>query len=114
MRRRIDTCGIEFRVGGAPLKRQVSRQNPAQRTASDGRPIWVVKLNAYDPGAGKNGSTESIWVEVAGDEPVLAVNEVAAVTELVHAPWINSKGEMVESFRARSIVVADGAKSRAA
>jgi len=114
MRRRIDTTGIEFRVGGAPMKRTVSRQNPAQKMTSDGRPIWVVKINAYDPGTRNGGSTEAIWVEVAGPEPVLAVNQVATVVNLVHQPWVNNKHEMVESFRADSIVMADAAKNRAA
>ena len=116
MRRRMETTEIEFRVGGAPIKRTVSRQNPAQRMTKDGRPVWVVKLNAYDPsgGVGGDGSTEAIWVEVAGPEPSLVVNGVAAVTGLVHAPWVNSKGELVESFRADSVVMADGSGRRAA
>jgi hypothetical protein len=114
MRRRIDTAGIEFRVGGAPMKRTVSRKNPAQKMTPDGRPIWVVKLNAYDPGVGAHGSTEAIWVEIAGPEPVLTVNEVATVSGLAHAPWVNSKAELVESFRADSIVMADASKVRAA
>ena len=107
MRRRIDMTGLEFRVGGRPLPRRVSRQNQTQRTTRDGRPVWVVKLSAYDEGVGE-GTTEEIWVELAGEEPVLKVNGIALVTGLVHAPWVNNAHELVESFRAEAIVMADG------
>lgn len=113
MRRRMDMTGIEFRVGGAPMPRMVSRQNQTQKTTPDKRPIWVVKLNAYDPGVGAGGSTEAIWVEIAGPAPELTVNELATVSGLVHAPWVNKKSELVESFRADSVVMAAGARRAA-
>lgn len=113
MRRRIDTSDIEFRVAGLPLPRTVSRQDKTQRTTPDKRPIWVVKLLAFDPGAGAHGSTEVIWVEVAGAEPSLAINQVATVNVLMHAPWVNKNHEMVESFRAESIAMADGGRRAA-
>jgi len=114
MRRRMDTGGIEFRVAGMPLPRTVSRQNKAQKVTPDGRPVWVVKLTAFDSGAGPHGSTEVIWVEVAGAEPSLVINQVATVAGLVHAPWVNKQGELVEAFRADSIVMVDGGARRAA
>ena len=113
MRRRIDTSGIEFRVAGMPLPRTVSRENKAQKVTPDGRPVWVVKLTAFDPGVGPHGSTEQIWVEIAGPEPSLVNNQLATVAGLVHAPWVNRKGDMVESFRADSIAMADGGRRAA-
>lgn len=108
MRRRIDTTGIEFRVGGAPMKRTVSKKDQSQKMTKETnpRPIWVVKLTAYDPDARQGGSTEAIWVEVAGPEPVLTVNGIATVKNLVHAPWVNQESKLVESFRAESITMA--------
>ena len=53
MRRRIDTSGIEFRVASMPLARTVSRQDKTQKVTRDGRPVWVVKLTAFDPGWGR-------------------------------------------------------------
>ena len=79
MRRRIDTSGIEFRVAAMPLARTVSRQDKTQKVTRDGRPVWVVKLTAFDPGVGPHGSTEQIWVEIAGPEPSLVNNQLATV-----------------------------------
>jgi hypothetical protein len=112
MRLRIDTSGVKFRVAGPARPRMESRQRQVQRTTRDGRPIWVVRLMAIDSGAGQDGSTEAIWVEVAGPQPVLALDELAAVQGLVFAPWINQKGEMVRAFRADSIAQ-DGARRAA-
>jgi hypothetical protein len=113
MRRRIDTSEIEFRVAAMPMARTVSRQDKTQRMTPDKRPIWVVKLTAFDPGAGAHGSTEVIWVEVAGPEPSLVINQVATVNRLVHAPWVNKNSELVEAFRADSIAMADGGRRAA-
>ena len=113
MRRRIVTDGIEFRVAAMPLPRTVSRQNKAQKVTPDGRPVWVVKLTAFDAGAGAHGSTEVIWVEVAGPEPSLVNNQVATVQGLVHAPWVNKQGELVEAFRADAVAMADGGRRAA-
>ena len=113
MRRRIDTSGIEFRVAAMPLARTVSRQDKTQKVTRDGRPVWVVKLTAFDPGVGPHGSTEQIWVEIAGAEPSLVNNQLATVAGLVHAPWVNKNDEMVEAFRAESIAMADGGRRAA-
>ena len=53
MRRRIDTSGIEFRVAAMPLARTVSRQDKTQKVTRDGRPVWVVKLTAFDRAWGR-------------------------------------------------------------
>lgn len=103
MRLRIDTSGVKFRVAGMPRPRMESRQRQVQKMTKDGRPIWVVRLMAIDSGAGPDGSIEEIWVEVAGSQPVLALDELAAVQGLSFAPWVNQKGEMVRAFRADAI-----------
>jgi hypothetical protein len=103
MRLRIDTSGIRFRVAGMPLARMESRERQVQKKTRDGLPVWVVKLMAIDGGAGQSGSTEQVWVEVAGPEPVLVLDDLAVVQGLVYTPWVNKKGEMVRAFRADAI-----------
>ncbi len=113
MRLRIDTSNVRFRVAGAARPRPVSKDDRTQKTTpdSDGRrPIWTVRLIAFDA---EIGSMETIWVEVAGDQPQLVVDEVAVVRGLTYAPWVNNKKEIVRSFRAESITV-DGAARRPA
>jgi hypothetical protein len=100
MRLRIDTSEVKFRVAAMPAPKQESRENKTQRKTPDGRLIWTVRLTAIDTGSNR---TETIWVEVAGDEPKLTLDELAQVNCLVFAPWVNRKGEMVRSFRADSI-----------
>jgi hypothetical protein len=101
MRTRIDTSEVKFRVAALPAPRQESRDNKAQRKTPDGRPVWTVRLNAID--AGTTTGTESIWVEVAGDEPKLTLDELAHVAGLVFAPWVGRDGKMRRAFRADSI-----------
>ena len=75
-------------------------------------PRVAVKLTATDTGS---NSVELIWVEVAGEEPKLTLDELALVQGLVFAPWINKKGEIVRNFRADSVtVLADARKTQAA
>lgn len=114
MRLRIDTTEVKFRVAGTARPRPVSKDNPAQKTTppSDGsRPVWTVRLTAVDFGA---GSTETIWVEVAGEEPQLVLDEYAAVQGLTFAPWVTKRGEIMRSFRAESITQESGSSRRAA
>lgn len=113
MRLRIDTTGIEFRVAGAVKPRQVSKDDQRQKTtpASDGnRPIWNVRLTAYDS---TTGSTEMIWVEVAGSQPDLTPNEIATVQGLTYAPWVNNKKEIVRAFRAESVALVSARRAAA-
>lgn len=112
MRLRIDTTEVKFRVAGMPNKRMESRQSDRQKKTPDGRPIWTVRLTAIDSGA---GSTETIWVEVAGAEPALMLDEIATVQGLTFAPWVSNKGQIMRSFRAEAITQDSGsARSRAA
>jgi phenolic acid decarboxylase len=102
MRLRIDTSEVKFRIAATAQPRAKSRTDTTQKTTPDGRPVWAVKLTATDTGS---NSSEMIWVEVAGEEPKLTLDELAAVSGLVFAPWINKKGEIVRNFRADSITV---------
>jgi hypothetical protein len=114
MRLRIDTSTVKFRVAGTARPRQVSKDNQTQKTTppSDGsRPIWTVRLIAVDTQA---GTTEQIFVEVAGEMPQLTIDEVASVQGLTFAPWVNNKKEIVRSFRADSIAMADATGRRSA
>jgi len=112
MKLRIDTSPVKFRVAALPQPRTVSRADQTQKRTPDGQPIWVVRLTAVDTGA---NSTESIWVEVAGDEPKLTLDEIARVDGLVFAPWVNKKNELVRQFRADSITtVVSGRTAQAA
>ena len=111
MRLRIDTSEVKFRVAGMPRPRMQSRQSQQQKKTPDGRAIWTVRLTAIDAGA---GSTESIWVEIAGDEPRLILDEIATVQGLVFSPWVSQKGEIMRSFRAEAITQESGSSRRAA
>ena len=102
MRLRIATDGTQFRITATAQPRKQSRDNPAQKKTPDGRPIWTVGLLARE---GDSNRSETIWVEVAGDEPKLTADELAAVTGLTFAPWVNRKGEIVRTFRADSITM---------
>ena len=114
MRLRIDRTGVEFRVAGVARPRQDWQDKERQATTRDGRPIWIVRLIAFDSGAGPNGSMETIWVEVAGEEPQLIPNEVADVQGLTYKPWVNNKKEIVRAFRAESVTVSGAARRPAA
>ena len=111
MRLRIDTSNVRFRVAGLAQPRNESRERQVQKTTPDGRPIWTVRLNAID---GPAASTESIWVEVAGDQPQLALDEIAAVQGLTFSPWVNRKHELVRAFRAEAITIDVAARRTAA
>src|SRR5215475_3305506 len=102
MRLKIAMDGTQFRVTATAKPRKQSRDNPAQKKTPDGRPIWTVGLLAREDGS---DHCETIWVEVAGDEPKLTADELAVVTGLIFAPWVNRKGEIVRSFRADSITM---------
>ena len=107
MRLRIDTSEVRFRVAGTARPKQVKGQDA--RTP-DGRPVWVVRLTAIEEG---RGTAETIWVEVAGDEPKLTLDDLAQVSGLTFAPWINRQSKIVRSFRADA-VTPDGQTSRRA
>ena len=109
MRIKIDTDGICFRAGGPAKPKQDYRDKSKQATTPDGRPIWVVRLTAFDTRT-EQGSSESIWVEVAGDEPKLAADELVQIDGLVFAPWISGPArkdyKIVRNFRANAVELA--------
>jgi hypothetical protein len=115
MRLRIDTSTVKFRVAGTARPRQVSRNDPTQKTtpASDGRrPIWTVRLLAIDT---EIGTTEQLFVDVAGEMPQLVVDEIATVANLTYAPWVNkTTREIMRSFRADSVIQEGGTSRKAA
>ena len=109
MRLKIDKSGVRFRAGGPARPKQDYRDKDKQATTPDGRPIWVVRLTAFDTST-EQGSSESIWVEVAGDKPELASDELVQVTGLVFAPWISGPArkehKIVRNFRANAVELA--------
>lgn len=104
----IDTSNIQFRVAGLAKPRQDYRDKSGrtQATMQDGRLIWTVRLDAIDTA---RETKETIFVEVAGDEPRLTFDGYAVVRELVYAPWVGKDGKIKRAFRAAS--VADAASS---
>jgi len=109
MRLLINTGGIRFRAGGPAKKKDDYSDKSKQTMTPDGRPIWVVRLTAFDTST-EHGSSESIWVEVAGDEPKLATDEPVQIDGLVFAPWISGPQrkdhKIVRNFRADTVVLA--------
>ena len=97
MRLLIDTSTVQFRVAGLPKPKIVKGQ---QATTRDGRPVWTVRLDAVDA---VHESKETIWVEVAGDEPKLTFDEYAVVRGLVFAPWVGRDGKIKRAFRADAV-----------
>ena len=108
MRLKIDTSEVRFRAGGSAKPKRV--RNEDARTP-DGRPVWVVRLTAVDA---VRETAETIWVEVAGDEPKLTVDDLVQVHNLVYAPWVNRDGKIVRSFRADAVASADAVLRKAA
>jgi hypothetical protein len=113
MRLLIDTRDIQFRVAGLakprPDYRDKSGNTQATTSDQDGRrPIWTVRLDAVDT---KRETKETIFVEVAGDEPRLTFDGFAVVHELVSAPWVGKDGKIKRAFRAASVTDAAAAPS---
>ena len=109
MRLKIDTNGVRFRAGGPARPKSDYRDKDKQAMTPDGRPIWVVRLTAFDTGS-ERGSSESIWVEVAGDKPELTTDELVQISGLVFAPWISGPArkdhKIVRNFRADTVALA--------
>lgn len=111
MRLKIDTSQVKFRAGGAAKAKQVRGEDA--RTP-DGRPVWTLRLTAIDMST-EQGSSESIWVEVAGEEPKLTIDDLVEVHGLVYAPWVNKEThKIVRAFRAETITPADPGARKAA
>jgi hypothetical protein len=104
----IKTDGVRFRAAGRPWRKQVKGQDAVTR---DGRPVWKVKLHAIDDA---RETTEDIWVEIAGDEPVLPHEGDVQLDGLLFAPWVNRKGEIVRAFRVLAITPLEAAARKSA
>jgi hypothetical protein len=111
MRLRIDISQVKFRVAASARPAARSRADQTQKTTPDGQPVWSVRLTAIDTGV---NSSETIWVEVAGEEPKLTLDDLARVDGLVFAPWVNKQNQLVRQFRADAITPASGRSVQAA
>ena len=107
MRLLIDTSGIQFRVASAARPRPDFKDKERQATSRDGLPIWTVRLDAIDGG---RETKETIWVEVAGDEPKLTFDGFAQVRGLVFAPWVGRDNKIRRAFRAETVEPTESAK----
>ena len=96
----INTSPVQFRVAGAVKPRMDYKDKDRQAKDRDGRPIWTVHLDAIDA---ERKTKETIWVEVAGDEPKLTFDGYAVVHRLVFAPWVGRDGKIKRAFRADAI-----------
>ena len=108
MRLKIDTDGTQFRVAGPVRPKQDYKDKERQATTRDGEPIWTVRLDAIEP---EREARETIWVEVAGDQPMLTFDGYAVVHGLVFAPWVGRDGKIKRAFRAESIEPLQSVKS---
>jgi hypothetical protein len=111
MRLKIDTSEVKFRVAGTAKPRKDPRNKDAQASTQDGRLLWQVRLTAIEP---DRGTAETIWVEVAGDEPKLTLDDLVQVHGLVFAPWVSRDGKIMRSFRAEQVTAQDHVARRAA
>jgi hypothetical protein len=108
MRLLIDTSGTQFRVAGVAKPRQDYKDKERQAVNRDGEPIWTVRLDAIEP---ERETKETIWVEVAGNEPKLTFDDYAVVRGLVFAPWVGRDGKIRRAFRADAVEPVQSAKS---
>src|ERR1700736_5752842 len=97
---KIETSGIQFRVAGAAKPRPDYKDKDRQATTRDGQLIWTLRLDAIDA---SRETKETIWVEVAGDEPKLTFDGFAQVRGLVFAPWVGRDNKIRRAFRADAV-----------
>jgi len=100
MRLLLDTSAVQFRVAGMPKERPDFKDKDKQATNRDGLLIWTLRLDAIDNG---RETKETIWVEVAGDEPKLTFDGFVQVRGLVFAPWVGRDGKIRRAFRADAV-----------
>jgi hypothetical protein len=108
MRLLIDTSGVQFRVCGAAKPKQDYKDKDRQAVTRDGEPIWTVRLDAIEP---DRETKETIWVEVAGEQPKVTFDGYALVRGLVFAPWVGRDGKIKRAFRADAVEPAGSARS---
>ena len=103
---KIDTSGVRFRVAGTARPKQVKGE---QARTPDGVPVWSVRLTAIEDG---RNTTETIWVEVAGEEPKLTLDDLVQVHGLTFAPWVSKQdNKIVRNFRAEHVGPAQAVKA---
>jgi hypothetical protein len=107
MRLLIDTSNVQFRVSGQ-AKPKTYKDKDEQAVTRDGEPIWSLRLDAIEP---ERETKESIWVEVAGEQPRLTFDGYALVRGLVFAPWVGRDGKIRRAFRADSVEPYQSGKS---
>ena len=107
MRLLIDTSGVQFRVAGAPKARPDFKDKYRQAVTRDGVPIWTVRLDAIEP---DRETKETIWVEVAGEQPRVTFDGYAVVRGLVFAPWVGRDSKIKRAFRADAVEPASSVK----
>ena len=100
MRLLINTDGTQFRVAGPVRPKQDYKDEERQATTRDGEPVWTVRLDAIEP---DREARETIWVEVAGEQPRLTFDGYAVVHGLVFAPWVGRDGKIRRAFRADAV-----------
>ena len=100
MRLLINTDGIQFRVASPAKPKPDYKDKERQATTRDGEPVWTVRLDAIEP---DREARETIWVEVAGEQPGLTFDGYAVVHGLVFAPWVGRDGKIRRAFRAESV-----------
>ena len=108
MRLLLDTSAVQFRVAGMPKERPDFKDKDKQATNRDGLLIWTLRLDAIDNG---RETKETIWVEVAGDEPKLTFDGFVQVRGLVFAPWVGRDNKIRRAFRAEAVESAPSAKA---
>ena len=100
MRLLIDASTVQFRVAGLAKAKQDYKDKDRQAATRDGEPIWTLRLDAIDT---ERETKETIWVEVAGDEPKLTFDGFATVRGLVFAPWVGRDNKIRRAFRADAV-----------
>jgi hypothetical protein len=108
MRLEIQTDGMQFRVAGSARPKSDYKDKDRQATTRDGEPIWTVRLDAIDT---VRETKETIWVEVAGEQPELTFDGYAMVRGLVFAPWVGRDGKIRRAFRADAVEPLQSVKS---
>ena len=108
MRLLIDTSSVQFRVAGAAKARPDFKDKDRQAVTRDGEPIWTVRLDAIEP---ERETKETIWVEVAGEQPKVTFDGYAVVRGLVFAPWVGRDGKIKRAFRADAVEPAQSGRS---
>jgi hypothetical protein len=111
MRLKIDTSEVRFRVAGTPKPRKDFKDKDKQAMTPDGRPIWTIRLTAIEA---ERDTAETIWVEVAGDEPKMTLDELVQVHGLVFAPWVGRDGKIKRAFRADTVMPLPASAAKAA